>query len=234
VVRVSAEGSDVRMDPLQSLLDIEDTKVLRTVLTQLSRVGIGEDALSGVEADKDNVLAGEIVAGKLHITAGTSDHSTSIHVDEDLFTSDKGRNDNETSRYAIACSANHRNAQQPLEIAWYPPRDDMSSAPIVDITNLEVIMRSHGPHSDSCHLHTLAQGKKEHCTYGQVLAGSIGRSPDIEVQAVLILAAVWSVADGLRAGGPVSSSVKNLSWLEWALGNRRLPSARLESVVVVN
>jgi hypothetical protein len=71
-------------------------------------------------------------------------------------------------------------------------------------------------------------------TYRQVLAGSIGRSPNVEVQAVLILTAVRSVANGLRASRSVGSSIENLSWLERALGNRCLPSARVELVIVVD
>ena len=71
-------------------------------------------------------------------------------------------------------------------------------------------------------------------TYRQVLASCIGRSPDIEVQAVLILTAERSVANGLRASRSVGSSVENLSWIEWALGNRCLPSVRTKLVMVVD
>jgi hypothetical protein len=85
VIGVTTESSNVLVDPLQSLLNIEDTEVLRTVLAQLSRVRVGEDALSGVEADEDNVLASKVVSLKLSVAAGTGDHSTAVHVYEDLF-----------------------------------------------------------------------------------------------------------------------------------------------------
>jgi hypothetical protein len=168
VVGVTTESSNVLVDPLQSLLNIEDTEVLRTVLAQLSRVGVGEDALSGVEADEDDVLTSEIRSLELDIAARTGDHSTTVHIYEDLFESDKD-------------------------------------------------------------LHLVGIR-----TYRQVLVGSIGRSPNVKVQTVLILTAVRSVADSLRAGRSVGSSIENLSWFERALGNRRLPSIRVKLVIVVD
>ncbi|KAG9755230.1 hypothetical protein KCU59_g128, partial [Aureobasidium melanogenum] len=84
VIRVTTKGSNVVMNPLQSLLYVENTKVLRTVLTQLSRVGVSKDAFSGVEADEDDVLASKVVALELYVAAGASDHGTTIHVHKDL------------------------------------------------------------------------------------------------------------------------------------------------------
>ena len=85
MVRVTAKGSNGSVDPFQSFMDIKDTKILRTVLAQLGRVRVGEDALSGVEADEDDILTSERVSLKLDIAAGTGNHSSAIHIDEDLF-----------------------------------------------------------------------------------------------------------------------------------------------------
>ena len=71
-------------------------------------------------------------------------------------------------------------------------------------------------------------------TYRQVLASCIGRSPDVEVQAVLILTAERGVADSLRASRTVGSSIEDLSWLERALGNRCFPSVRTKLVMIVD
>jgi hypothetical protein len=112
VIRVTAEGSNVLVDPFQSLLDIEDTKVLRTVLAQLGRVGVGKDALSSVEADEDDILTGEVRSLELHIAARTGDHSTAVHVYEDLLELAKSCfGSSRAVPCARACNVrNHKNA----------------------------------------------------------------------------------------------------------------------------
>ena len=109
-----------------------------------------------------------------------------------------------------------------LERAYYSENGDMLSALINNISDSKMFMHC----CDRMHT-CLAQGEEGCSTYRQVLAGSIGRSPDIEVQAILILTAVRSVANCLRAGRSVCSCIHNLSWLERALGNRSLPSTTL-------
>lgn len=78
---------DVLVDPVKSLLDIQNAKVLcliRVGARQLRRMRRSKDALAGVEVDVNNSIASKVCALDLGVAAGTSDHSTTIHVNEYL------------------------------------------------------------------------------------------------------------------------------------------------------
>lgn len=153
VIRVTAEGSNVLVNPLQSLLDIEDTKVLRTVLAQLSRVRVGEDALSGVEADEDNILTGEIRSLELDITARTGDHSTAVHVHEDLLELAKSCfGSGRAVPCAKACNVrNHNKCITACKDRPYPLRSSRSSTLNGCIIDLQTFMPSYGLQSHTAH-----------------------------------------------------------------------------------
>jgi hypothetical protein len=69
-IGISAKICDIVTDPLQCLVDIEDTKILRSgCILKLGGVGIREDTLARVEADKDDALASKVGADELRIAA---------------------------------------------------------------------------------------------------------------------------------------------------------------------
>lgn len=78
---------DVLVDPVKSLLNIQNAKVLCLIRVgglELGRVRRSKDALTGVEVDVNNSIASKVCALDLGVAAGASDHSTAIHVDEYL------------------------------------------------------------------------------------------------------------------------------------------------------
>jgi len=86
VVGVTTEGLDVLVDPVKSLLNIQNAEVLGVVrvgFLQFGRVGRSIDAFSGIEVDVDNAVLGKVCALNLRVAGGSSDHGTAVHVHED-------------------------------------------------------------------------------------------------------------------------------------------------------
>lgn len=68
VLRVAAELSNVVMHPLQSLVDIENAKVLRLfAVCKLGGVRVGPKTLTSVEANKDDAFASKVLTNQLRI-----------------------------------------------------------------------------------------------------------------------------------------------------------------------
>ena len=62
-VGITAKLGNVVEDPLQSLVDIEDAKVLRLLsIDKLGRVGVCPKTFTSIEANEDNSLASEILS----------------------------------------------------------------------------------------------------------------------------------------------------------------------------
>lgn len=68
--KLGTRTGNVLVDPFESLIDIENTEVLRLGGTlEFSGVGVRKDALTSVEADEDCTLASEIVSLELRVAA---------------------------------------------------------------------------------------------------------------------------------------------------------------------
>lgn len=69
------------MNPLQSQLHVQDSKVLGLSL-QLRCIGRGIDALAVIQVDVDNIITGKVVPLPLGVAAAPGDHGTAINIDE--------------------------------------------------------------------------------------------------------------------------------------------------------
>jgi hypothetical protein len=86
VIRVATERFDVFVNPVKSLLDVQDVEVLgcfRIVTLQFRRVGSSEDAFTRVEVDVDDAVTGEVGSLQLRVAVRSGDHGTAVHVHED-------------------------------------------------------------------------------------------------------------------------------------------------------
>lgn len=83
MVGVTTKGSNVITNPLQCLVNIQDTKVLRLrACAELGRVWISPDALASVEADEDDTVASKVGTLVSRVAARACDHGTTVHPDE--------------------------------------------------------------------------------------------------------------------------------------------------------